>query len=53
MMIMIIDDRNHANLKEVRLAREASANYGVPYLDFYTHLPNEVEYVRNRIRENM
>ena len=50
---MIIDDRNHANRKDVRLAREASASYGVPYLDFYTHLPNEVEYIRNRIRENM
>ena len=53
MMIMVIDDRNHANRKDVRLAREASASYGVPYLDFYTHLPNEVEYIRNRIRENM
>ena len=53
MMIMVIDDRNHAQLKEVRLAREASANYGVPYLDFYTHLPNEVDYIRNRIRDNM
>lgn len=53
MMIMIIDDRNHANRKDVRLARDASASYGVPYLDFYTHLPNEVDYIRNRIRENM
>ncbi len=53
MMIMVITDRNHANRKEVRLAREASASYGVPYLDFYTHLPNEVDYIRNRIKENM
>lgn len=53
MMIMVIDNRNHTYRKDVRLAREASASYGVPYLDFYTHLPNEVDYIRNRIRENM
>lgn len=53
MMIMVLDDRNLAQRKDVRLAREASANYGVPYLDFYTHLPNEVDYIRNRIRDNM
>jgi hypothetical protein len=53
MMIMILDNSNEGRLKEVRLAREASASYGVPYLDFYAHLPNEMEYVRNRIRANM
>lgn len=53
MMIMVINDSGHAIKRDVRLAREASASYGVPYLNFFTHLPNDAEYVRNRIKENM
>lgn len=53
MMIMVINERNDANRKEVRLSREASESYGVPYFNFYTHLPNEVDYIRNRIKGNM
>ncbi len=53
MMIMVLSDGRRNITKEVRLAQEASASYGVPYLNFFAHLPNEVDYVRNRIRENM
>ena len=52
MMIMIIDGSRHPR-KEERLAREASASYGVPYLDFYTHLPNEKEYISQRLKDNL
>ena len=53
MMIMVLGDGKHTVGKDVRLAKEASAAYGVPYLNFFAHLPNDMEYVRNRIKENM
>ncbi len=52
-MIMIITSASHHNKKEDRLAAEASAAYGVPYMDFYSHLPNEKEYISNRLRETI
>lgn len=53
MMIMVLGDGNHSVTREVRLAKEASESYGVPYLNFFAHLPNEEDYIRNRIRENL
>ena len=53
MMIMVISDGSHNITRGIRRAKEASASYGVPYLNFFAHLPNEADYVRNRIRANM
>lgn len=53
MMIMVISEDSHTVKKDVRLAMAASESYGVPYLNFFAHLPNEVDYIRNRIRESM
>ena len=53
MMIMVISDGSHNITRGIRRAKEASASYGVPYLNFFAHLPNETDYVRNRIRANM
>lgn len=52
-MIMIITNRSHHTRKEERLAGQASASYGVPYMDFYSHLPNEKEYIAKRLKENI
>lgn len=52
-MIMIITSSSHHNKKEDRLAAQASAAYGVPYMDFYSHLPNEKEYISRRLKENI
>ncbi len=52
-MIMIITSNSHHNKKEDRLAAQASASYGVPYMDFYSHLPNEKEYISKRLKENI
>lgn len=49
-MIMIITSTCHHNKKEDRLAAQASAAYGVPYMDFYSHLPNRKEYISARLK---
>ena len=53
MMIMVLPVDQRSVTRDVKLAKEASESYGVPYLNFFSHLPNEVDYIRNRIRENM
>ena len=52
-MINVFVDRNAYRLKRYRLAREAAEFSGVKHLSFFSHLPNEVSYITNRLRDNM
>lgn len=51
--MMIISDRNQYRKKEIRLAKEAAEWNGVPYMNFFSHLPNEETYIDERIRKNL
>lgn len=51
--INVINERNDYRLKRFRLAKVACENAGVPHMNFFSHLPNEIDYIANRLRENM
>ena len=51
--INVIDQRNDYRLKRFRLSKMACEKAGVPHLNFFSHLPNEIDYIANRLRENM
>lgn len=52
-VINVFVDRNAYRLKRYRLAREAAEFSGVKHLSFFSHLPNEVSYITQRLRDNM
>ena len=52
-MIMECNNGVHHSIKSERLAEQASLSYGVPYMNFFAHLPNEKEYIANRLKENI
>ncbi len=51
--INVIDQRNDYRLKRFRLSKEACEYAGVPHFNFFSHLPNEIDYIAKRLRENM
>ncbi len=51
-MIMILN-RNGNNRQDVLLSQLASVESGVCYMNFYTHLPNETDYISNRLKVNV
>lgn len=51
LLIMVITDRNAYRRKCMRLSREAAEMRGVPCLSFFTHLPNEMSYISERLRK--
>jgi hypothetical protein len=53
LFINIIVDRNDYRTRRYRLAKKASEDNGVPHLNFFCHLPNEKEYISNRIRSTL
>lgn len=52
-LIMIMRDNNDYRKKDVCLSHEAAYLRGVPCLNFMPHLPNEEEYISNRLHENI
>ena len=52
-MINVFTDRNEYKLKRYRLAKEAAEFSGVTYLRFFSHLPNEISYITERLKANM
>lgn len=50
-MIMVIPKDRHYTKKTERLSADECRAYGVAYLDFYSHLPNEKEYISKRLKE--
>lgn len=52
-MIMVCNNGVHHSIKSERLAEQACLSYGVPYMNFFAHLPNEKEYIVNRLKENI
>ena len=52
-MIMVCNNGVHHSIKSERLAEQASLSYGVPYMNFFAHVPNEKEYIANRLKENI
>lgn len=51
--MMILENRNHYRKREVVLAREAALASKIPYMNFMSHLPNETDYISNRLKENI
>lgn len=52
-MINVFVDRNAYRLKRYRLAKEAAKFSGVAHLNFFSHLPNDISYITERLRANM
>lgn len=52
-MIMVLTNRNHYQLKAVRLAEQAARNAGATYLNFFTHLPNREDYIAERFQDEI
>lgn len=52
-MIMVCNNGVHHSIKSERLAEMACQGYCVPYMNFFAHLPNEKEYIANRLKENI
>lgn len=53
LFINVIGNRNDYSLLRFRRAKEAAVANGVPHLNFFSHLPNEISYISNRIRANI
>lgn len=51
--IMIMKDKNDYRKKDVVLAKQAAESNGIPYMNFMMHLPNEPEYISNRLKQNV
>ena len=51
--IMILTNKNHYGLKAVVNSQFAAVENGVPYMNFFTHLPNRESYISNRLKENI
>lgn len=49
-MMIMVTEHNRDNNRAYRYAKQACENAGVPFLNFFTHMPNEKEYVINRIK---
>lgn len=52
-MLMVLNNRNHGRLKEICKSRNACDRMRIPYMNFYSHLPNDIEYISNRLKENV
>lgn len=51
--INVIDQRNDYRLKRFRLSKMACEKNGIPHFNFFSHLPNEMGYIEERLRENV
>lgn len=52
-LIMAIDNRNDYRTKAFRTAKSIAEDDGIVYLNFFSHLPNEMEYISGRLRDNI
>ena len=52
-MIMVCASGVHHATKAEKLAMQASNAYGVPYMNFFAHLPNDQDYIVNRLQANI
>lgn len=50
--INVISDRNLYKKPAYRKAKEAAVNSGVPHMNFFSHMPNEMDYIIKRLKEN-
>lgn len=51
-LINVISDRNLYKKPEYVKAKQASVSRGVPHMNFFSHMPNEMGYISNRLKEN-
>lgn len=49
----VISYRNVYRKKSYRLAKQIAEERGIPHMNFFAHLPNEVSYISERLRENI
>lgn len=50
--INVISDRHLYKKKPYVNAKQASVSRGVPHMNFFSHMPNEMGYISNRLKEN-
>ncbi len=51
--ILAITSPSHSIPKKARLAKEACMEQNIPCLYFMSHLPNELSYISNRLRQSI
>lgn len=49
----VIPYRNVYRKKSYRLAKQIAEERDIPHMNFFAHLPNEVSYISERLRENI
>lgn len=52
-MLMVLNNRNDYRLKAVRDAKAACEQKGIPYMNFFSHLPNQSDYIAQRLKDNI
>ncbi len=52
-LFMILTNRNHYKLSAVVKSQKASQEQNIPYMNFMTYLPNDIDYISQRLRSNI
>ena len=51
--INVIKNRNDYRRLKYREAKAIAIRHGIPHMNFFTHLPNEVEYISQRLKNEI
>ena len=49
----VITERNQYRKKSYRLSKQIAEESGIPHMNFFIQLPNEVSYISERLRKNI
>ncbi len=52
-LIMVINNRNDYRTRPFKVAKSIAENDGIVYLNFFSHLPNHMDYISQRLRDNI
>lgn len=52
-LIMVINNRNDYRTRPFKVAKSTAENDGIVYLNFFSHLPNEMSYISQRLKDNI
>ena len=52
-LIMVINNRNDYRTRPFKVAKIIAENEGIVYLNFFSHLPNEMDYISQLLKDNI
>lgn len=50
---IMVTDHNKEQLRTFRWSKEEAEKNGIPFINFFTQFPNKMEYVKNRLAQNI